>query len=452
MDKKSKSLKKYMIAVAVLFASHHITAQNGNVGINTTSPSATLHVKGKGNTTATQSFKLENSDGTNLFSINDDGTVAGTVVSNLGGSGSGTNGKNALVKTTSETAGSNCPNGGVKVESGVDNNNNGVLDSSEVSATKYVCNGMDGTGFGNGTAGGQVFLTGTSAPFAPQNAQTVTGDVTISSNAVTAIVTNAVTTSKINDGAITSDKIGAQAVTTAKLADASVTAGKISATGTPGAATYLRGDGKWETPPTGTALPSQSGNSGKFLTTDGSNLSWGTASASSGSISYEVFATIAVSQTGNPGSSLTLPSGVAFSSNTSPAVLTGGNTWTLVNDPTTSSNGISNDASINGKLSKFTAGTAGLYFIDIQLISNVAPGAPMLDYNGLGYTDNSYYGTGVNHQQTASTGYKQRGSLQRLVYMNAGDFFYTRALATSTAIGPDLAVSKMTYIKIIKIK
>jgi OmcA/MtrC family decaheme c-type cytochrome len=54
---------------------------------------------------------------------------------------SGTNGSNAVVATTPEPAGSNCANGGTRVDVGVDTNNNGVLDPSEITNTSYVCNG-----------------------------------------------------------------------------------------------------------------------------------------------------------------------------------------------------------------------------------------------------------------------------------------------------------------------
>jgi hypothetical protein len=57
----------------------------------------------------------------------------------------GTNGKNALVKTTTETAGANCSAGGLKIDIGSDINNNGVLDVAEVSNTSYTCNGIAGT-------------------------------------------------------------------------------------------------------------------------------------------------------------------------------------------------------------------------------------------------------------------------------------------------------------------
>jgi hypothetical protein len=69
----------------------------------------------------------------------------GSGVSLVGPQGTaGTNGKNTLVNTTTETAGANCASGGTKIEVGIDANSNGILDSSEVnsSLTKYVCNGV----------------------------------------------------------------------------------------------------------------------------------------------------------------------------------------------------------------------------------------------------------------------------------------------------------------------
>jgi hypothetical protein len=55
----------------------------------------------------------------------------------------GTNGKTALTKTTKEAAGANCKYGGTKFQTGIDANNNGTLDDSEVTVTetKYVCDG-----------------------------------------------------------------------------------------------------------------------------------------------------------------------------------------------------------------------------------------------------------------------------------------------------------------------
>ena len=45
----------------------------------------------------------------------------------------------------SEPPGAHCAAGGVALLSGPDNNRNGVLDSGEVTSTKYVCNGTSGT-------------------------------------------------------------------------------------------------------------------------------------------------------------------------------------------------------------------------------------------------------------------------------------------------------------------
>lgn len=76
----------------------------------------------------------------------------------------GTNGLNALVKTTVEPAGANCVAGGTKVETGLDANNNGVLDLGEINAaqTTYVCNGAGGA-IPNGNSQGQMLYWNGSA-------------------------------------------------------------------------------------------------------------------------------------------------------------------------------------------------------------------------------------------------------------------------------------------------
>jgi hypothetical protein len=57
----------------------------------------------------------------------------------------GANGVNSLINTTDETAGLNCSGGGQTIETGLDSNKNGTLDQTEVQATRYICNGTDGT-------------------------------------------------------------------------------------------------------------------------------------------------------------------------------------------------------------------------------------------------------------------------------------------------------------------
>ena len=52
-----------------------------------------------------------------------------------------------------ETPGTNCPNGGTKIDSGLDANANGVLDDAEISGTQYVCNGAPGAVGATGDTG-----------------------------------------------------------------------------------------------------------------------------------------------------------------------------------------------------------------------------------------------------------------------------------------------------------
>ncbi len=52
----------------------------------------------------------------------------------------GQNGLNSLITQTALAVGdSNCPGGGTRIDSGLDSNANGELDSSEITATKYLC-------------------------------------------------------------------------------------------------------------------------------------------------------------------------------------------------------------------------------------------------------------------------------------------------------------------------
>jgi hypothetical protein len=76
----------------------------------------------------------------------------------------GSNGSNSLIKTTIELAGTNCVNGGTKIEVGLDSNLNGVLDANEVnvSQTKYVCNGETGP---QGPAGSSNVTIGSNASY-----------------------------------------------------------------------------------------------------------------------------------------------------------------------------------------------------------------------------------------------------------------------------------------------
>ena len=56
----------------------------------------------------------------------------------------GTAGLNTLVETVPEPDGAHCSNGGTKTTSGLDANGDGILETSEVTNTSYVCNGIPG--------------------------------------------------------------------------------------------------------------------------------------------------------------------------------------------------------------------------------------------------------------------------------------------------------------------
>ena len=58
---------------------------------------------------------------------------------------SGADGKNSLISTFDVASGFQCENGGIGILIGLDENENGMLTSNEVSETKFICNGEDGT-------------------------------------------------------------------------------------------------------------------------------------------------------------------------------------------------------------------------------------------------------------------------------------------------------------------
>lgn len=62
-------------------------------------------------------------------------------------------GLTALTSFSEEEARENCANGGMKVETGLDESRDGVLDEDEIQDTKYICNGEAGTDGTDGEAG-----------------------------------------------------------------------------------------------------------------------------------------------------------------------------------------------------------------------------------------------------------------------------------------------------------
>ena len=66
----------------------------------------------------------------------------------------GSSGANGLVRIDGEPAAANCAGGGARISAGLDANGNGVLDGNEVSSTRYVCAGVQGSNGSNATGNG----------------------------------------------------------------------------------------------------------------------------------------------------------------------------------------------------------------------------------------------------------------------------------------------------------
>ena len=56
----------------------------------------------------------------------------------------GDDGRNSITKSFPEPAGDNCTAGGIKITSGIDMNSNNELEDSEIQRVEFICNGIDG--------------------------------------------------------------------------------------------------------------------------------------------------------------------------------------------------------------------------------------------------------------------------------------------------------------------
>ncbi|MFI3245185.1 MAG: Calx-beta domain-containing protein [Ferrimonas sp.] len=83
----------------------------------------------------------------------------------------GLSGTNSVVRTSQVESSAQCLNGGIVIETGLDQNDNLILDDDEVSQTQSVCNGVDGaagsTG-ADGTDGFNVLINLTEEPIGAQ--------------------------------------------------------------------------------------------------------------------------------------------------------------------------------------------------------------------------------------------------------------------------------------------
>ena len=90
--------------------------------------------------------------------LNDDGILVGDEeikVTDYACNGvDGNDGKDSITKVSEEPKGDNCQKSdGIKIEAGIDDNGNGELDEGEVKSVNYVCNGKNGIRGNDGPAG-----------------------------------------------------------------------------------------------------------------------------------------------------------------------------------------------------------------------------------------------------------------------------------------------------------
>ncbi len=148
----------FCLFISIFWGFYDIHAQVG-VGTSTPDPTAVLDVNSSNKgmlvprmtqlqknaiASPAQGLLIYQTDFTKGFYYYDNGWI---YINSVGPQGlPGSNGLNVLFKTTTENPGVNCNTGGIKIEAGLDANNNGVLDVGEINnaLTKYVCNGNIG--------------------------------------------------------------------------------------------------------------------------------------------------------------------------------------------------------------------------------------------------------------------------------------------------------------------
>jgi hypothetical protein len=139
---------------------------NGSNGANGSNSLAALVSEPAGPNCNTGGYKLNTG-----VDLNNNNVLDPSEITNSQYICNGATGSNSLMALVKESAGSNCPNGGYKVNSGIDINKNNVLDASEIQSTTFICNGNDGfnslisvkaeAAGNNCTYGGYSFNTGT---------------------------------------------------------------------------------------------------------------------------------------------------------------------------------------------------------------------------------------------------------------------------------------------------
>ena len=150
-------MKNYILLFFCLVG-NYFYSQQGNVGINTSTPEARLEVQAAGNTFSTTSLSMKGNSGTNVFSLHDNGFL-----------GVNNNAPQGVFHISANTAGNN-----LLISRGAATRSfAGVSHTPTFRHVRYASGGS----FNNGNRGGQLLLFDVSANAANDN--TLTNGVSI---------------------------------------------------------------------------------------------------------------------------------------------------------------------------------------------------------------------------------------------------------------------------------
>jgi hypothetical protein len=111
---------------------------NGQPGNNGSKSLIKITPEPSGTNCSTGGYRLDSGLDLNANNILDSNEIQSTTYLC-----NGLNGAKSLMTVTAESQGTNCPSGGYKLENGLDINNNNILDATEITSTRFICNGSD---------------------------------------------------------------------------------------------------------------------------------------------------------------------------------------------------------------------------------------------------------------------------------------------------------------------
>jgi hypothetical protein len=112
---------------------------NGRDGADGASALVAIHDEPAGTNCASGGKRIDYGKDANGNAVLDPNEITGAQYVCNGSDGA--DDSSALIDVSPEPAGAKCPQGGNRVNYGVDSNGNGMLDTSEIAGTRYICNG-----------------------------------------------------------------------------------------------------------------------------------------------------------------------------------------------------------------------------------------------------------------------------------------------------------------------